>query len=67
MAALLLDIVTYFTSKQLIVGDGVDAFRDFKPETPDNIISVHEYAINSLINDIESIIRVQSTNDLYCL
>lgn len=44
MAALLLDIVTYFTNKQLIAGDGVDAFRDFKPETPDNIISVHEYA-----------------------
>lgn len=40
---LLEDIVTYFTSKGLIVGDGIDAFRDFKPETPDNIVSLHEY------------------------
>lgn len=40
---LLEDIVTYFTSKGLIEGDGVDAFRDFKPETPDNIVSLHEY------------------------
>lgn len=40
---LLEDIVTYFTSKGLIEGDGIDAFRDFKPETPDNIVSLHEY------------------------
>ena len=40
---LLKDIVDYFTSKGLIQGDGIDAFRDFKPETPDNIVSFHEY------------------------
>lgn len=40
---LLEDIVTYFTTKNLIQGDGIDAFRDFMPETPDNIISLHEY------------------------
>ena len=40
---LLEDIVTYFTSKGLIEGDGIDAFRDFKPETPDNLVSLHEY------------------------
>lgn len=40
---LLQDIVTYFTSKGLILGDGIDAFRDFRPEAPDNIISLHEY------------------------
>ena len=40
---LLEDIVTYFTAKGLIEGDGVDAFRDFKPEMPDNIVSLHEY------------------------
>ena len=40
---LLKDIVEYLTSLKLIQGDGVDTFRDFKPETPDNIISLHEY------------------------
>lgn len=41
---LLEDMVQYFTSLGLIQGDGIDAFRDFKPETPDNIISLHEYS-----------------------
>lgn len=40
---LLKDMVSYFTAKGLIEGDGIDAFRDFKPETPDNIVSLHEY------------------------
>ena len=40
---LLEDIVKYFTDKGLIAGDGVDTFRDFKPEAPDNIVSLHEY------------------------
>ena len=40
---LLEDIVAYLTVKELIEGDGVDTFRDFKPETPDNIVSLHEY------------------------
>ena len=40
---LLEDIVKYLTSLGLIVGDGEDTFRDFKPETPDNIVSLHEY------------------------
>lgn len=40
---LLEDIVTYLTGLGLIKGDGIDTFRDFKPETPDNIISLHEY------------------------
>ena len=40
---LLKDMVSYFTAKGLIEGDGIDAFRDFKPETPDNLVSLHEY------------------------
>lgn len=43
MATLLEDIVTYLTNQNVIQGDGIDTFRDFKPETPDNIISLHEY------------------------
>lgn len=40
---LLKDIVTYLTDLGIVQGDGVDTFRDFKPETPDNIVSLHEY------------------------
>lgn len=40
---LLEDIVEYLTGLGLVQGDGIDTFRDFKPETPDNIVSLHEY------------------------
>lgn len=40
---LLEDIVSYLTGLGLIQGDGIDTFRDFKPEKPDNIVSLHEY------------------------
>lgn len=40
---LLLDIVEYFVSKGLAIGDGEDCFRDFSPETPDFVIVLHEY------------------------
>lgn len=40
---LLEDIVAYLTSLGLVVGDGIDVYRDFKPEAPDNIVSLHEY------------------------
>lgn len=41
---LLEDIVAYLATKNIVEGDGVDAFRDFQPESPDNIVSLHEYA-----------------------
>ena len=40
---LLLDIVIYLASKGAIVGDGIDTFRDFIPEKPDNIVAITEY------------------------
>ncbi len=40
---LLEDIVTYLSGKGLVKGDGIDVFRDFKPESPDDIVSLHEY------------------------
>ena len=40
---LLEDITAYLTAKGLVAGDGIDVFRDFKPESPDNIVSLHEY------------------------
>lgn len=40
---LLLDIVTFLTSAGVIEGDGIDTFRDFIPETPDNLVAITEY------------------------
>lgn len=40
---LLLDVVTFLTSKGIVQGDGVDAFRDFTPEKPDSLVTLYEY------------------------
>lgn len=40
---LLLDIVTYLKTQGIVADDGVDAFRDFSPENPDNIVALFEY------------------------
>jgi hypothetical protein len=40
---LLLDIVQYFVSLGLAEDDGVDCFRDFSPEDPDEVIVIYEY------------------------
>lgn len=37
-------LVTYGVSKGVLVGDGIDSFRDFMPDTPDNVVVFHEYA-----------------------
>lgn len=47
---LLLDIVTYLTSKGVIAGDGIDTFRDFIPETPDSLVAVTEYSGSPAVN-----------------
>lgn len=41
--ALLLDIVTFLTNNNIVQGDGIDAFRDFMPDSPDNVVALHEY------------------------
>lgn len=41
---LLLDIVTYLTTKKVIKGDGIDTFRDFIPEEPDSVVAITEYS-----------------------
>lgn len=40
---LLLDMVLYLKAKGLVVDDGIDAFRDFTPESPDSAVMLHEY------------------------
>lgn len=41
---LLLDIALYFVEQHLASGDGIDIFRDFTPEEPDDAVVLYEYA-----------------------
>lgn len=40
---LLEDMVSYLVGRGLVIGDGEDTFRDFQPESPDNIVVLQEY------------------------
>ena len=51
---LLLDIVIYLTNKQVIAGDGIDTFRDFIPEMPDDLVAITEYK-GSPMSSFESV------------
>lgn len=44
MAGLLVDIEEFLKDKSLIIDDGEDTFRDFRPEKPDNVVILSEYA-----------------------
>jgi hypothetical protein len=41
---LLLTLIEYCVSKGVLLGDGVDAFRDFTPEAPDRVAVFREYS-----------------------
>jgi hypothetical protein len=43
MATLLIDIGTFLTANGVTTGDGIDLFRDFRPEDPDDVVVLHEY------------------------
>jgi len=53
MQPLLLDMITYFQSQGLVEGDGVDAFRDFSPEEPDDIVVLYEYTGSPHVPHVE--------------
>lgn len=38
-----IDVIAYLKTKNLITDDGVDAFRDFCPESPDHVVVIQEY------------------------
>lgn len=44
-ANLLLDLVTYLTiyASDVVTADGTDIFRDWVPDSPDNLVSLNEY------------------------
>ncbi len=49
---LLLDIALFLKNAGLVVDDGVDLFRDFTPEEPNNLVALHEYSgTNALLYD----------------
>lgn len=37
-------LIQYGVTQGVLVGDGVDSFRDFTPPSPDNVVVFHEYA-----------------------
>jgi hypothetical protein len=43
MATLLLDIGTFLADNGEATEDGVDFFRDFMPEDPNEVVALHEY------------------------
>lgn len=47
---LLLDIVIYLINEGAVEGDGIDTFRDFIPESPDNIVALTEYQGSPTVN-----------------
>lgn len=42
--SLLLDIVLFLKQEALVTDDGVDVFRDFRPESPDSLVVLQEYS-----------------------
>ena len=68
MAALLQDIVSYLISKAVVTVDGVDIFRDFEPDTPDNIVVVSEYLGSPLpvgTTTVERGVQIVTRNKTY--
>ena len=54
---LLLDIINYFVNNGLAEGDGIDCFRDFSPEEPDDVIVLYEYPGSPVMNYTEVVHR----------
>ncbi|MBT9168521.1 MAG: hypothetical protein DDT19_01867 [Syntrophomonadaceae bacterium] len=44
MADLLLDLINRLRLLAIVVGDGIDSFRDFMPDAPDKLVVLSEYA-----------------------
>lgn len=57
LADMLLDIINYLESLNVVDGDGVDTFRDNMPESPDKAISLIEYDGLGAIPSAEGVVR----------
>lgn len=63
MADLLLDLINYLKAAELVSGDGTDAFRDFTPDKPDNVVILREYAGIPGLADVRSVQVVVRNTD----
>ena len=58
-------LVAYGVANGVLVGDGVDSFRDFMPDTPDNVVVFHEYAgdrISPFTDSVHRSVQVKVRN-----
>lgn len=64
---LLKALIQYGVTNGALVGDGEDSYRDFMPETPDDVVVFHEYSGDPLSPFTESVhrsvqVKVRSRN-----
>jgi hypothetical protein len=57
MDNLLLEMVAYLKTNNLCTNDGVDIFRDFLPDDPDDITILSEYAGLPPVKGVECVVR----------
>ena len=55
--SLLEALVAYGVAKGVLIGDGIDSFRDFTPPSPDTVVVFHEYAGDQISPFIDSVHR----------
>ena len=63
---LLLNLVNYLVVSNICEGDGIDCFRDFMPESPSNVVVLHEYAgdyLNPFTNNVHRSVQVAVRNE----
>lgn len=63
-------LIAYGVAKKILVGDGVDSFRDFTPASPSNCVVFHEYAgdppspyTNAVHRSVQVKVRAEAAED----
>lgn len=54
MTDLLTDLITYFAQQGVVQGDGIDAFRDTAPDSPDSMVVIYEYVGSPIAGDTDA-------------
>jgi hypothetical protein len=57
VATLLEDIVSHIIAHGFATADGVDIFRDFSPDAPDDVVVLYEYAGNPTSKGVNCRVR----------
>lgn len=66
-----MDLVQWLISEGHVTADGVDIFRDFRPDTPENVVSLYEYdsmlptkkGIKASVRYVQITVRNSSVDD----